>query len=115
MTPRDRSKSPIPSSRLDEANVVNIVIAQNFNLVSDDVQVQALQVSASTLRIVLPQVLIKLQLMRNKQLVTEMGALNGPGEFLFLPLVVREGNQLEPPLNTHLVRTHILATLAFVF
>lgn len=45
MTPRDRSKSPIPSSLPDDTNVVNIIIAQNFNLVDEDVQVQILQVS----------------------------------------------------------------------
>jgi hypothetical protein len=47
MTPRDRdqSRSPAPRSTADEINVVNIVIAKNFNLVDDDIQVQALQVS----------------------------------------------------------------------
>lgn len=45
MTPRDRSKSPIPSSLPDDTNVVNIVIAKNFNLVDEDIQVQILQVS----------------------------------------------------------------------
>ncbi|GLI74310.1 hypothetical protein PoHVEF18_002547 [Penicillium ochrochloron] len=45
MTPRDRdqSRSPAPRSTADEINVVNIVIAKNFNLVDDDIQVQALQ------------------------------------------------------------------------
>lgn len=42
---RDRSKSPIPNTLLEETNVVNVVIAKNFNIVEDDVQVQALQVT----------------------------------------------------------------------
>jgi hypothetical protein len=33
----------------------------------------------------------------------EPGMLNAPTEFLFLPVVVRESDQLDPPLNTHLV------------
>ena len=47
MTPRERdqSRSPAPRSTADEINVVNIVIAKNFNFVDDDIQVQALQVS----------------------------------------------------------------------
>lgn len=47
MTPgeRDQSRSPAPRSTADEVNVVNIVIAKNFNFVDDDIQVQALQVS----------------------------------------------------------------------
>ncbi|KAJ5122513.1 hypothetical protein N7526_009450 [Penicillium atrosanguineum] len=69
MTPRDRSKSPIPSLLPTDINVVNIVIAKDFNLVDDDVQVQVLQ------------------LMRSKNLVTEMGFLNAPEDFLFIPLV----------------------------
>ncbi|KAJ5218648.1 uncharacterized protein N7498_000747 [Penicillium cinerascens] len=84
MTPRDRSRSPIPSSLPDDTNVVNIVIAQNFNLVDEDVQVQTLQ------------------LMRTKKLVTEIGILNAPTDFLFIPLVVRETDQLRPRLKTHL-------------
>jgi len=48
MTLRDCSKSPIPSSLPDDTNVVNVVIAQNFNLVDEDVQVQALQVCLSS-------------------------------------------------------------------
>ncbi|KAJ5315670.1 hypothetical protein N7476_005977 [Penicillium atrosanguineum] len=77
MTPRDRSKSPIPSLLPTDINVVNIVIAKDFNLVDDDVQVQVLQ------------------LMRSKNLVTEMGFLNAPEDFLFIPLV-----------NEHLLISH---------
>lgn len=49
MTPRDRdqSRSPAPRSTAEEINVVNIVIAKKFNLVDDDIQVQALQVVLS--------------------------------------------------------------------
>ncbi|KAF3384663.1 hypothetical protein F1880_002442 [Penicillium rolfsii] len=86
MTPRDRdqSRSPAPRSTADEINVVNIVIAKNFNYIEDDIQVQALQ------------------LMRTRWLATEPGMLKAPAEFLFLPLVVRERDQLDPPLNSHL-------------
>ncbi|OQD74875.1 hypothetical protein PENDEC_c009G05782 [Penicillium decumbens] len=89
MTLRDCSKSPIPSSLPDDTNVVNVVIAQHFNLVDEDVQVQALQ------------------LMRTKKLITEVGILNAPSDFLFIPLVVRESDQLRPPLKTHLIE-HLL-------
>lgn len=41
--------------------------------------------------------------MRTKKLATEMGILNAPEVFLFLPLVMREADQLNPPLTTHLV------------
>lgn len=34
----------MPSPRLDKINVVNVVIAQHFNLVGKDVQAQVLQV-----------------------------------------------------------------------
>ncbi|KAJ5587526.1 uncharacterized protein N7459_003291 [Penicillium hispanicum] len=84
MSPRDRSKSPIPSAHLDEVNIVNVVIAKNFNLVDEDIQVQMLQ------------------LMLTRKLVTETGNLNAPRDFLFLPLVARETDQLQPPLKTHL-------------
>lgn len=52
-SPRDRSKSPIPSPLVDETNVVNVVnvvIAKNFNLVSDEVEVQALQVGIAIVK-----------------------------------------------------------------
>ncbi|KAJ5918962.1 hypothetical protein N7466_009905 [Penicillium verhagenii] len=81
---RDRSKSPIPSMIADEPNVVNIIIAKNFNLTSEDFQVQSLQ------------------LMRTRQLVTEIGILNAPTDFLFVPLVARDSAELHPPLKTHL-------------
>jgi hypothetical protein len=42
---RDRNKSPVPNTPLRETNVVNVVIAKNFNIVEDDVQVQTLQVT----------------------------------------------------------------------
>lgn len=40
----DQTKSPAPGTPLGGANVVNVVIAKNFNFVEEDVQVQALQV-----------------------------------------------------------------------
>ncbi|KAJ5527442.1 hypothetical protein N7513_011601 [Penicillium frequentans] len=81
---RDRSKSPIPSMVANEPNVVNVVIAKEFNLTSEDFQVQVLQ------------------LMRTRQLVTEIGILNAPLEFLFVPLVARDSAELHPPLKAHL-------------
>ncbi|OOQ85502.1 hypothetical protein PEBR_24961 [Penicillium brasilianum] len=93
MTPRERdqSRSPAPRSTADGNNVVNIVIAKNFNLVDDDIQVQALQ------------------LMRTRKLATGSGMLNAPTGFLFIPVVVRETDQLDPPLNTHL-NEHLLVS-----
>lgn len=41
--------------------------------------------------------------MRTKNLVTGTGFLNAPEDFLFIPLVVRESDQLRPPLKIHLV------------
>ncbi|KAJ5620318.1 hypothetical protein N7510_004302 [Penicillium lagena] len=76
---RDRSKSPIPGTHPDTSNVVNMVIAKNFNLVGEDIQ-----------------------LMRSRKLVTETVILNAPEDFLFVPLVVREGEQLHPPFKFHL-------------
>lgn len=49
--------------------------------------------------------------MRTKKLVTEIGILNAPTDFLFIPLVVRETDQLRPPLKTHLVGTLVASTL----
>ncbi|KAJ5832461.1 hypothetical protein N7474_000772 [Penicillium riverlandense] len=89
---RERSKSPIPGTHPDSSNVVNMVIAKNFNLISEDIQVQILE------------------LMRSRKLVTETAILNAPEDFLFVPLVVREGDQLHPPfkfhLNDHLFISH---------
>ncbi|KAJ6037143.1 hypothetical protein N7540_001422 [Penicillium herquei] len=81
---QDRSKSPIPGLQSEEPNVVNIVIAKGFNITNEDFQVQALQ------------------LMRTRKLATEVGILQAPDEFLFVPLVIRESNELQPPLKTHL-------------
>lgn len=41
--------------------------------------------------------------MRTKTLVTETGLLNAPEDFLFIAIVVRESDQLRPPLKIHLV------------
>ncbi|KAJ5894238.1 hypothetical protein N7495_005929 [Penicillium taxi] len=81
---QDRSKSPIPSLAPDEINVVNVIIAKNFNLVNDDLQVQALH------------------LMRTRKLAIEMKILNAPADFMFLPLVARDSDQLQPLLKAHL-------------
>ncbi|KAJ5697426.1 hypothetical protein N7488_011110 [Penicillium malachiteum] len=81
---QDRSKSPIPILHSEEPNVVNIVIAKSFNVTNEDVQVQALQ------------------LMRARKLATEVGILQAPDDFLFVPLVIRESDELQPPLKTHL-------------
>ncbi|KAJ5101958.1 hypothetical protein NUU61_004180 [Penicillium alfredii] len=81
---RDRSKSPVPSTPNDTGNIVNIVIAKNFNVVNENIQAQILQ------------------LMRSRTLVTENGSLHAPTDFLFIPLVVRESEYLRPPLKTHL-------------
>lgn len=42
--------------------------------------------------------------MRSKKLLTEHGILNAPENFLFIPLVARDSDQLQPPLKKHLVR-----------
>jgi hypothetical protein len=41
--------------------------------------------------------------MRSRELVVESGTLNAPDEFLFIPLVSRDCDQLQPPLKFHLV------------
>ena len=41
--------------------------------------------------------------MRSRELVVESGTLNAPDEFLFIPLVFRDSDQLQPPLKFHLV------------
>lgn len=58
MTPRDRSKSPIPSPLPDDTNVINIIIAQNFNLAAEDVQVQVLQVDYLSQHIVIRTLIV---------------------------------------------------------
>ncbi|KAJ5431105.1 hypothetical protein N7445_008837 [Penicillium cf. griseofulvum] len=79
----DYSKPPAPSSQ-PSSNVVNIIVAKNFNLVSDDIQMQVLQ------------------LMRSRELVTEIGTLSAPQDFLFISLVARDFDQLQPPLKSHM-------------
>ncbi|KAJ5178199.1 uncharacterized protein N7500_000898 [Penicillium coprophilum] len=79
----DYSKTPAISSQLG-SNVVNIVVAKNFNFVSDDIQMQMLQ------------------LMRARELITEIGTLNAPQDFLFVPLVARDFDQLRPPFKSHM-------------
>mgnify|MGYP001657716096 CR=1 FL=1 len=41
--------------------------------------------------------------MRSRELVVENGTLNVPDAFLFIPLVSRDSDQLQPPLKFHLV------------
>ncbi|KAJ5782692.1 hypothetical protein N7457_004466 [Penicillium paradoxum] len=81
----DYSKSPTPLTPLPGSNVVNIVIAKNFNFVNDDIQVHMLQ------------------LMRSRELVTESGTLIAPEDFLFIPLVARDFDQPRPRLKSHLI------------
>ncbi|KAJ5690021.1 hypothetical protein N7462_004413 [Penicillium macrosclerotiorum] len=83
-TERDRSRSPGPKTPGDEGNVVNVIIAKNLNMTSDDFQVQMLQLT------------------RARKLATESGVLYTPASFTLLPIVVRDGDQLDPPLKTHL-------------
>ena len=45
--------------------------------------------------------------MRSRELVTESGILIAPEEFLFIPLVVRDSDQLQPPLRKHLVSENL--------
>ncbi|OGE57794.1 hypothetical protein PENARI_c001G09328 [Penicillium arizonense] len=80
----DPKKGPVPIAHLASSNVVNIVIAKNFNFVNDDIQAHLLQ------------------LMRSRELVVENGTLNVPDTFLFIPLVSRDSDQLQPPLKFHL-------------
>ncbi|PYH97959.1 hypothetical protein BO71DRAFT_426515 [Aspergillus ellipticus CBS 707.79] len=63
--------------------VVNVVIAKNFNHANDEIQRQALE------------------LMHSKKLATQAGILEAPAEFLFLPLIVRSAEQDQPRLNPH--------------
>ncbi|KAF7718538.1 Uncharacterized protein PECH_003650 [Penicillium ucsense] len=88
---RDQSRHAAPRSPEEGINVVNVVIAKNFNLVDHDVQLQALQ------------------LMRSRHLFMESYTLNAPANFIFIPLVVRESEQLQPPLNCYL-NEHLLVS-----
>ncbi|CAG8414164.1 unnamed protein product [Penicillium salamii] len=81
----DHSKPPATPTPLTNNNVVNIVIAKNFNLVSDDLQMHILQ------------------LMRSRELITESGILTAPEDFLCIPLVARDSDHLQPPLKQHLL------------
>ncbi|PYH54134.1 uncharacterized protein BO96DRAFT_343578 [Aspergillus niger CBS 101883] len=69
--------------------VVNVVIAKNFNHVNDNIQREALE------------------LMHSKQLTTPAGVLEAPNNFLFLPLIVRdETHPINPHLNDYLFISH---------
>ncbi|EAW13213.1 uncharacterized protein ACLA_016590 [Aspergillus clavatus NRRL 1] len=83
--PLDRAKSPISWKTSRDKKVVDIVVAKNFNLVDDDIQLQALE------------------LMRSKRLDTQHGTIEAPSGFLFVPLTVRVSEQLHPSLNYHLM------------
>lgn len=41
--------------------------------------------------------------MRSRELVTESGILSATEDFLFIPLVSRDSDQLQPPLKKHMV------------
>ena len=45
--------------------------------------------------------------MRTRKLATEVGTLYAPADFLFVPLVIRDSDELLPPLKSHLVRIQI--------
>ncbi|KAJ5107263.1 hypothetical protein N7456_003938 [Penicillium angulare] len=81
---QERSKSPIPGGQADEPNVAHIIIAKNLNLSNEDIQVQVIQ------------------LMRTRKLVTEVGLLHAPQDFMFVPLVVQDYYGQNPLLNVHL-------------
>ncbi|EHA27920.1 hypothetical protein ASPNIDRAFT_184754 [Aspergillus niger ATCC 1015] len=72
---------------LPPGEVVNVVIAKNFNHVNDNIQREALE------------------LMHSKQLTTPAGVLEAPNNFLFLPLIVRDETH---PINPHLVFVRII-------
>ncbi|PWY94176.1 hypothetical protein BO94DRAFT_510403 [Aspergillus sclerotioniger CBS 115572] len=76
-------KGRFGSSTLQHKQVVNVVIAKNFNHVNDNIQREALE------------------LMHSKQLTTQAGILEAPATFIFLPLIVRDTEQ-DQPLNPHL-------------
>ncbi|EYE92962.1 uncharacterized protein EURHEDRAFT_414911 [Aspergillus ruber CBS 135680] len=77
--PRNRSRSLIRT----ELEVVNVVVAKNFNHVDEYIQLQALE------------------LIHSKKLMTAKADLNTPEHFLFVPLVARNTETLQPGLNTH--------------
>lgn len=41
--------------------------------------------------------------MRTRKLVTEVGLLHAPEDFMFVPLVVQDYHRKSPPLQAHLV------------
>ena len=49
--------------------------------------------------------------MRSRELVTESGTLSAPQDFLFVPLVARDLDQLRPPLKPHMVSVQISVVL----
>ncbi|KAE8154982.1 hypothetical protein BDV25DRAFT_64167 [Aspergillus avenaceus] len=80
--PVNRIPSTGPQHGPDQ--VVAVIIAKNFNLVDESVQVQALE------------------LMRSRRLAARDGLLETPVDFLFVPLIVRESEYDQPSLNFHL-------------
>ncbi|RMJ22318.1 hypothetical protein PHISP_06815 [Aspergillus sp. HF37] len=72
------------SDRLSGGNVVNVVLAKNFNHAPERIQLHALE------------------LVRSKKLVAQSATLNAPPDFLFVSLVARNSDQLHPRLNAHL-------------
>ncbi|KAF7586033.1 hypothetical protein BBP40_009650 [Aspergillus hancockii] len=71
--------------------IVNVVIAKNFDHVDNDIQLHALE------------------LMRSKNLSTHIGLLEAPVDFLFVPLVTRNSEHDQPILNFHLNDHFILS------
>ncbi|EFW19424.1 hypothetical protein D8B26_007657 [Coccidioides posadasii str. Silveira] len=84
VTSRDKHKSRLRQSYLDDRKVVNVIIAKRFDQTPDEVQVQALE------------------LIRLKRIFTRTAVHNTPKTFLFIPLVAANGKPLSSLLNKHL-------------
>ncbi|KAH8705357.1 hypothetical protein BGW36DRAFT_413333 [Talaromyces proteolyticus] len=88
---RAQSRFPLDRAYLDERKIVNVIIAKNFNVANDSVQIQALE------------------LIRSKRIFTRKSVHPAQKTFLFLPVIgynaSRRSHNL--PLNKHL-NDHLL-------
>ncbi|EEH50813.2 uncharacterized protein PADG_06892 [Paracoccidioides brasiliensis Pb18] len=80
----DKSSSQVPTGTVDDRKIVNIVIAKNFDRVSDEIQIQALD------------------LIRTKRIYTRAAFHSAPNTFLFIPLVESKPQPLSSSFNRHL-------------
>ncbi|KAL2368861.1 hypothetical protein BDBG_08311 [Blastomyces gilchristii SLH14081] len=80
----DKSSSRVRTSVLDDRKVVNVIVAKNFDLAPDYVQ------------------LLALDLIRNKRIYTRTSFHSAPETFLFIPLVESKPQGLSSLLNRHL-------------